>query len=90
MGIEDEDTPPRTNPAGEPPAFFHEIQVKGCMDEFFWADWFGGIDFNIDLHQGETTLRGSVSDQAELYGLLSQLRNKGLILISVQQVNNET
>ncbi len=79
----------RTMPAGEPPAPIYDIRVKGCMDEGFWVDWFGGMEFSIDLEQGETTLRGTVADQAELYGLLSRLRNKGLTLISVQQIRQD-
>ena len=77
---------PHTNPAGETPTPNYEIRVKGCMDASFWADWFGGLEFTMDLEQAETTLRGPITDQAELYGLLSRLRNKGLTLISVQQV----
>ncbi len=81
---------PRTDPTGEPPAPIYEIRVKGCIDEGFWADWFGGLEFTVDLERAETTLRGSVADQAELYGLFSRLRNKGLTLISVQQVRQDT
>jgi hypothetical protein len=84
MGNENNSSSPRTDPAGEPPAPIYVIRVKGCMDEVFWADWFGGMEISIDLDQAETTLRGPISDQAELYGLLSRLRNKGLTLISVQ------
>ncbi len=88
MGNEDKNSSPRTDPAGEPPALIYEIRVKGCMDELFWVDWFGGMEFSIDLDRKETTLRGPVADQAELYGLLSRLRNKGLALISVRQYSN--
>ncbi len=86
MGNEKENSSPRMDSAGEPPAPIYEIRVKGCMDAVFWSDWFGGLEFAIDQDQGETTLYGSVLDQAELYGLLSRLRNKGLALISIQQV----
>jgi hypothetical protein len=60
------------------------------MDEGFWTDWFGGMECIIDLDRSETTLLGTIVDQAELYGLLSRLRNKGLTLISVQQMNQDT
>ncbi len=93
MGNENENSSPRRDSAAEPPAPIYEIRVKGCMDEAFWLDWFGGLEYSIDRDQGETTLHGAVMDQAELYGLLSRLRNKGLTLISVQQLhqgaNNE-
>jgi hypothetical protein len=57
------------------------------MDDGFWEDWFGDLEFTIDLDLAETTLRGPLKDQAELYGLLSRLRNKGLTLISVHQLS---
>ncbi len=90
MENEIDNTSPRTDPGGEPPAPIYEIRVKGCMDEGFWADWFGGLEFTLDLNRAETTLRGPVADQAELYGLLSRLRNKGLTLISIQQIGQDT
>jgi hypothetical protein len=87
MGDENEDASPCPDSAGKTPTSIYEIRVKGCMDKVFWSDWFGDLDFTIDLGQGETCLRGSVADQAELYGLLSRLRNKGLTLVSVQEVH---
>lgn len=90
MEDENESSSPRTNSAREPLGPIYEIRVKGCMDEAFWSDWFGGLAFMIDPDQGETRLRGPVADQAELYGLLSRLRNKGLTLVSVQQVQEKT
>ncbi len=89
MGNEIDNASPRTDSTGEPPAPIYEIRVKGCIDEGFWADWFGGLEFTIDLDRAETTLRGPLVDQAELYGLLSRLRNKGLTLISVQQIRQD-
>ncbi len=90
MGNETVNASPHTDPGGEPPAPTYEIRVKGCVDESFWADWFAGLEFTIDLDRAETTLRGPLADQAELFGLLSRLRNKGLTLISVQQVRQDT
>ncbi len=90
MGNETNSVSPHTDPTGEPPAPIYEIRVKGCMDEGFWADWFGGLEYTFDLGRAETMLRGPLTDQAELYGLLSRLRNKGLTLISVQQIHQGT
>lgn len=90
MGNDINNASPISDPSGEPPAPIYEIRVKGCMDEGFWADWFGGLEYSINLDRAETTLRGPVADQAELYGLLSRLRNKGLTLISVQQISKDT
>ncbi len=79
---------PEEEPVEGPSGQIYEIRVAGCMDQSFWADWFGGIGFSIHLEQGETLLRGPIADQAELYGLLSRLRNQGMTLISVQMVTN--
>ena len=68
------------------PGAIYEIRVMGCRDEFFWTDWFGGMQVDGDEAQGETTLRGPLADQAELYGLLTRLRNNGLTLISFKQI----
>jgi len=87
MGNETNCSPPQMEPAGEPSPLAYEIRVKGCKDKVFWSDWFGDMEFLTDSDQGETTLRGRIADQAELYGLLSRLRNKGLTLISVQQTS---
>ena len=89
MGNEKNNSSPLEDAAGKPTEQMYEIRVKGCMDQVFWTDWFGGMEITMDADQEETTLRGALSDQAELYGLLSRLRNKGLTLISVQQVRQE-
>jgi hypothetical protein len=87
MGNENKSSLPRTNPACEQHGLIYEIQVKGCMDTGFWSDWFGDMEFTIDVEHGETTLRGPIADQAALYGLLSRLRNKGQTLLSVHQIS---
>ena len=58
-----------------------EIHIRGKISQD-WEDWFGGLKIT---HQtdGCTVLRGSVRDQSALYGLLSQLSNLGVQLISV-------
>ena len=90
MGNEENSLPPRKRPSESSTAPIYEIRVKGCMDQDFWADWFGEMKFTIDLAQSEIRLEGAIDDQAELYGLLSRLRNKGLALISVQQIQQDT
>ncbi len=58
-----------------------EIRVKGKLNAD-WSEWFDGLE--ITYHgDTETVLRGSVQDQAALYGLLTRLRNLGLALVSV-------
>jgi hypothetical protein len=58
-----------------------EIRVKGQMDRS-WFDWFGNLTITHTI-QGETVLVGYVRDQSELRGILFQLADLGLDLISV-------
>jgi hypothetical protein len=52
-------------------------------------DWFGGLTVTLE-ENGETTLTGPVVDQAALYGLLRRIRDLGMPLISVNQVEAAT
>jgi hypothetical protein len=65
-----------------------EIRVKGRIDER-WSDWFEGLTIT-HTDQDETILSGTVVDQAALYGLLAKLRDLGLPLLSVKQVEDES
>lgn len=58
-----------------------EIRVRGQMDRN-WSDWFGGLTI-AHTPCGETVLAGPIRDQAELRGVLFQLADLGLELISV-------
>ncbi|MBC8332939.1 MAG: hypothetical protein H8E28_13245 [Anaerolineae bacterium] len=58
----------------------YEITVKGHIDEQ-WADWFGELSISHD-ECGLTTLSGMIVDQAALHGVLAQIRDLGLTLIS--------
>jgi len=62
----------------------YRIRVKGTLDPE-WADWFGGLAI-VSQESDETLLVGPVADQAALYGLLTQIRNLGLPLLSVVRV----
>ena len=64
-----------------------EIAIKGKIDPN-WSEWFEGLALR-HIDQGETILSGTVVDQAELYGLLTKLRNLGLALVSVNSVEIE-
>ena len=66
----------------ETPTIYH-IRVKGHLD-LHWADWFDGLTLT---HQdnGETLLAGPVLDQASLYGLLLEIHNLNLTLLSVDR-----
>jgi hypothetical protein len=63
----------------------YEIRLKGHLDNR-WADRFAGLSFTLES-DGTTLLAGPVVDQAALYGLLRQVRDLGLPLVSVIQVD---
>ena len=63
----------------------YEIRLKGHLDDR-WADWFDGLTLTRQ-DDGTTRLTGAVADQAALHGLLSKVRDLGLPLIAVIQVD---
>jgi hypothetical protein len=65
----------------------YEIQVEGHLDSI-WLDWFR-IQTLTQAADGTSTLIGTLTDQAALYGLLDKLRDLGLPLVSVNRVQAE-
>jgi hypothetical protein len=59
----------------------YEIRIQGHLDEH-WSAWFAGLTL-IHQDDGTTILRGYVTDQAQLHGLLTKVRDLGTVLISV-------
>jgi hypothetical protein len=74
--------------AGEVFPSLYLIRVRGRLEGAGWSDWFGPMQISIDARQAETTLRGPVADQAELYGLLSKLRDLNLPPVLVQRLDS--
>ncbi|HMQ33607.1 MAG TPA: hypothetical protein PKD53_22940 [Chloroflexaceae bacterium] len=62
----------------------YEIRLKGHLDDR-WAHWFEGLTIRRE-DRGHTLLVGPVLDQAALHGLLRRVRDLGLPLLSVRQV----
>ena len=62
----------------------YEIRLKGHLDSR-WTAWFDGLTLTHDS-DGTTIIRGLVADQAALHGLLQKVRDLGLPLVSVTQV----
>ena len=58
-----------------------EIKVRGQIDGG-WSSWFGGLTITYTPH-GESVLAGPIRGQAELRGMLCQLSDLGLDLVSV-------
>ncbi len=64
----------------------YQIRLKGHLGPQ-WADWFEGLTITLQ-ENGDTLLTGPVVDQAALHGLLKQVRDLGLPLISVSPVEH--
>ncbi|WP_433166335.1 hypothetical protein [Kribbella sp. CA-247076] len=64
----------------------YELRIEGHLDHR-WSTWFGGLDLTLE-HDGTTTLRGPVTDQSELHGLLARIRDLSVTLISVTPVED--
>ena len=62
-----------------------KIHIRGRLDED-WAAWFEGLEV-LTREDGTTLLQGEVADQSALYGLLAKLRDLGLELLSVAQID---
>jgi len=63
----------------------YEIRLKGHLEPR-WAAWFDALSLTQES-DGTTVIRGSVIDQAALHGLLSKVRDLGLPLIALTQVD---
>jgi hypothetical protein len=60
----------------------YEIRVQGHLDDH-WSERLGGLA--VTCHEdGTTTLTGRLADEAQLYGVLSGLRDIGATLLSLQ------
>lgn len=64
----------------------YEIRVNSHLDDR-WGSTFDGMALTRHV-DGTTSLRGLVSDQSALHGLLAQLRDAGIPLLSVAQVDD--
>ena len=72
------------NTAPAAPSGWYRIRVQGRLGSR-WAARFDGMTL-VDLDDGTTVIEGPVVDQAALHGLIRQVRDSGLPLISVQEV----
>jgi hypothetical protein len=71
-------------PRGRAPIRY-EIRVLGHLDPL-WSTWFTGLALTQE-DDGTTSLRGVVTDQAELHGLIAKVRDLGATLVSVVPVD---
>ena len=61
----------------------YEIRIQDRLDDR-WSTWFDDLDLS-HTDDDLTVLSGPVADQAALHGLLHNVRDLGLPLLSVSQ-----
>ncbi len=71
---------------GDPDATAYEIRVAGHLDGR-WAARFDGLTLRLEP-DGTTVIRGPVADQAELHGILQQIRDLGVPLVSITRIEH--
>ena len=66
----------------------HRICIQGRLSQT-GAAWFEEFALGVDETTSPplTCLEGPVTDQAELHGVISRVRDLGLTLISVQRID---
>lgn len=75
-----------TQPDANGPAVY-QIRVRSHLGSG-WADWFEGLTITLE-ENGDTLLTGPIVDQSALHGLLKKVRDLGMSLVSVNQVEPE-
>lgn len=63
----------------------YEIRIEEHLSDL-WIDRFGDLTIKLE-DDGTTLLKGTIIDQAELFGLLKKVRNLGMKLLSVNCVS---
>lgn len=66
---------------GQTQQMIYQIRVEGHLGPM-WKTVFEGLTISL-LDNGDTLLTGPIVDQAALHGLLRQVRDLGLPLVSV-------
>ena len=64
----------------------YEIRVAEHLGEH-WTKWFNDLEIVHLPDSGGTIFRGQMADQPALFGVLAQVRDLGLTLISVQRLS---
>ena len=67
------------------PVCVYRLRVAGHLDDH-WSSRFGELTLSRDA-DGTTSITGPVVDQAELHGVLTKIRDLGVVLISVALVD---
>jgi hypothetical protein len=65
----------------------YQIRLRGHLGRH-WTAWFEGLTITLEAN-GDSLLTGPVVDQAALHGLLTKVRDLGLPLISVIEIERQ-
>lgn len=60
----------------------YAIRVDGHLDDH-WSAWLGAVRMTHDA-DGTTTITASISDQAQLHGVLAGLRDIGAVITELR------
>ncbi len=63
---------------------WYEIRVQGHLDQR-WSEWFDGLAITYDADEN-TVLRGPLTDEAALHGVLIKVRDLALPLLAMKRV----
>jgi hypothetical protein len=77
--------------AHSPAGVVYEIQVQGELDQG-WENYFDGLSLTFTYSSDQlpaTTLTGAMADQAALRGILCQLWDLNLTVVSVRRIETE-
>ena len=66
---------------------YYRLKVFGEI-ETNWNDYF--MNLHISTENGITTIEGMVSDQSELHGVLSRVRNLNLPILSIESAEESS
>ena len=76
-----------TSTPGRPAVGRYEVRITGHLDAR-WAAWFDGLTVSHGS-DGTTVLSGPITDQAALHGVIQRVRDLGLPLVSVTQIETD-
>jgi hypothetical protein len=76
-----------TSTGDRPEAGRYEIRLTGHLDAR-WGSWFDGLTVSHES-DGTTVISGPIADQAALHGVIQRVRDLGLPLVSVTQVETD-
>jgi hypothetical protein len=78
---------PNPKPETDRPVIY-EIRI-GSQLSSEWMGWFDDLAITVE-ESGQTLIVGPVADQAALFGLLKKVRDLGIPLLSVIQVQSQS